>query len=50
MSGASALPLDRPIRLSTAEWFRRQREILIDHDGRIYRLRLTSSGKLILTA
>ncbi len=50
MSGVPALPKDQPVRFSTVDWFRRQREVLIEHDGRIYRLRLTNSGKLILTA
>ena len=38
------------VRLTTADLFRHQREIHIEHAGRIYRLRLTKSGKLILTA
>jgi len=29
---------------------RGDREIVIDHDGRVYRLRITQNGKLILTA
>lgn len=29
---------------------KQMREIEIDHDGKIYRLRLTQSNKLILTA
>lgn len=40
----------QPVRLNTVELFRGQREVLIEHAGRVYRLRLTASGKLILTA
>jgi len=29
---------------------RNQAELIIEHDGREYRLRITHSGKLILTA
>lgn len=38
------------MRVTAAELFRGQREILIEHAGRLYRLRFTSTGKLILTA
>ena len=37
-------------RLSSAELFRGARELVIDHDGRLYQLRITQNGKLILTA
>lgn len=43
-------PPAQPTRLTTADLFRGQREVLIEHAGRVYRLRLTASGKLILTA
>ncbi|HWU65242.1 MAG TPA: hemin uptake protein HemP [Ensifer sp.] len=33
---------------STATLFRGAREIAIDHNGEIYRLRITRQGKLIL--
>jgi hemin uptake protein HemP len=36
-------------RLNSAEIFSGAREVLIDHAGEEYRLRLTSHGKLILT-
>jgi len=49
MSQTSASPTP-PIRLVAAELFRHQREVVIEHAGRTYRLRLTASGKLILTA
>lgn len=37
-------------RLALRDLLRDHREIEIVHAGRIYRLRLTASGKLILTA
>jgi hemin uptake protein HemP len=36
-------------RLNSAELFGRAREVVIEHAGAEYRLRLTSQGKLILT-
>ena len=36
-------------RLSSRALFRAAREIIIEHDGADYRLRLTANGKLILT-
>jgi hemin uptake protein HemP len=38
------------IRIKSEELFQQQREVEIDHQGRIYRLRLTQLNKLILTA
>jgi hemin uptake protein HemP len=38
----------RPIR--SEDILRGAREIVIDHDGRLYKLRITQNGKLILTA
>jgi hemin uptake protein HemP len=38
------------VRLKSDELFKESREIEIDHEGRIYRLRLTQLNKLILTA
>lgn len=38
------------VRLKSEDLFQQQREIEIDHQGRIYRLRLTQLNKLILTA
>lgn len=35
--------------ISSRDLFRDRREILIDHEGETYRLRLTKNGKLILT-
>ena len=37
-------------RISSAALFRNRREIVILHNGREYRLRLTQNDKLILTA
>ncbi|MFC3107452.1 hemin uptake protein HemP [Undibacterium arcticum] len=37
-------------RISSQELFQQAREVEIDHEGRIYRLRMTSLNKLILTA
>ena len=36
--------------IRSEEILRGAREIVIDHDGRLYRLRITQNGKLILTA
>jgi hemin uptake protein HemP len=38
------------IRIKSRDLFQQMREVEIDHDGRIYRLRLTQLNKLILTA
>ena len=37
------------VRLTTAALLQGRREVEIEHAGRIYRLRITASGKLILT-
>lgn len=37
-------------RIKSEDLFQEQREVEIDHQGRIYRLRLTQLNKLILTA
>lgn len=39
-----------PVRIKSADLFQKAREIEIDHEGRIYRMRLTNLNKLILTA
>ncbi len=36
-------------RLSTARLFKGTRELIIEHAGEEYRLRITGKGKLILT-
>lgn len=47
-SGASGTGTAPP-RLSTRQLFEACREVIIEHEGADYRLRLTSNGKLILT-
>ena len=37
-------------RLKSKDLFRKMREVEIEHEGRIYKLRLTQLNKLILTA
>jgi hemin uptake protein HemP len=37
-------------RVTSAELLGQKGELIIEHDGREYRLRLTQNGKLILTA
>ena len=37
-------------RLKSCELMQREKEIEIDHEGKIYRLRVTRLNKLILTA
>jgi len=39
-----------PVRISSGSLLGSRREIVILHNGREYRLRLTQSGRLILTA
>ena len=45
---------DKPVqalpRIKSSDLFQKSREIEIDHEGRIYRMRLTNLNKLILTA
>ncbi|MDY7538830.1 hemin uptake protein HemP [Undibacterium sp. RTI2.1] len=38
------------VRLKSQELMHQMREVEIDHEGRIYRLRVTQLNKLILTA
>ncbi len=37
-------------RIKSSDLFQQTREVEIDHEGRIYRLRMTQLNKLILTA
>ncbi|MCV2363242.1 hemin uptake protein HemP [Paucibacter sp. DJ1R-11] len=46
---ANSSPLGKPTRLSSQVLLADRREVEIEHAGQIYRLRLTSLGKLILT-
>jgi hemin uptake protein HemP len=49
--GASRRPPPAtPARLSSRDLLGERGDLIIDHDGREYRLRLTQNGKLILTA
>ena len=41
---------ERPARTTSRALFGTARELIIEHEGREYRLRLTQQGKLILTA
>lgn len=43
-------PMTGAARIKSEDLFRDQREIEIEHHGRIYRLRVTQLNKLILTA
>jgi hemin uptake protein HemP len=43
-------PENTPPRLSSEVLFGAQREVVIVHNGREYRLRLTQNDKMILTA
>lgn len=47
---AEQQPTPAPRRFTTAGLMQDQREIEIEHAGRIYRLRITQLNKLILTA
>lgn len=40
---------DRPLTISSAELLQGRREMWIEHEGQMYRLRVTSRGKLYLT-
>ncbi len=42
--------VDATVRIKSEDLLKQQREVEIDHQGRIYRLRLTQLNKLILTA
>jgi hemin uptake protein HemP len=39
-----------PLRVTTRELLKGRSELIIVHEGREYRLRITQNGKLILTA
>ncbi len=44
------VPQAQPVRLSSHDLLQQARAIQIEHDGKIYELRLTRLNKLILTA
>ena len=48
-SAAPAMAASRPARISTERLMDGRREIVLQHGLEEYRLRITSSGKLILT-
>ena len=39
-----------PVRLNSQELFQKAKSVQIEHDGKIYELRVTRLNKLILTA
>ena len=45
----SAAPSERAKRIDSSALFSGQREVVIDHGGAAYLLRITGQGKLILT-
>jgi hemin uptake protein HemP len=47
---ATATGIGMVKRITAQELLKQSREIEIDHEGKIYRLRLTQANKLILTA
>ncbi len=49
-SQQSLAPKDAPQRISSAALLGSRRQLVIVHNGREYLLRLTQSGKLLLTA
>jgi hemin uptake protein HemP len=49
-AAAAPAALGAPRVIDSAELLGPQGEVLIDHEGRVYRLRRTRLGKLILTA
>ena len=49
-TGKDDVTLPQPQRVNSATLFGPSRELIIVHNGREYRLRLTQNGKLILTA
>ncbi len=49
-SAAPPHPPKQVLRLKSGDVMQQMREVEIDHEGRIYRLRVTQLNKLILTA
>jgi hemin uptake protein HemP len=47
---APPAPGPAPLRISSRELIKDGKGVEIDHEGRIYKLRITNLGKLILTA
>lgn len=38
-----------PVKVTTTKLFGKEHELLIEHEGELYRLRITKNNKLILT-
>jgi hemin uptake protein HemP len=49
MGQASGAPVTGLRRLNVAELLAGDREVILEHGGQDYRLRITANGKLILT-
>ena len=49
-TSAEAAKQRQPLRVTSRELLENRNELIIVHDGREYRLRITQNGKLILTA
>jgi hemin uptake protein HemP len=50
-TAAAPAPMrDGPLRISSSQLLGERGELIIEHEGREYRLRLTQNRKLILTA
>lgn len=53
MTGQDKAPTDRNLpqlrRVKVSELLAGAREVLLEHEGQLYHLRLTANGKLILT-
>ena len=47
--GRRVTPAGQPPRVKVSELLAGAREAILEHDGQDYRLRITASGKLILT-
>ena len=47
---AQASPTPAPLKVASEALLGPRRELVITHNGREYRLRITQNGKLILTA
>ena len=46
----AAAPSAQPVRLNSQDLLRQAKAVQIEHDGKIYELRVTRLNKLILTA
>jgi hemin uptake protein HemP len=46
---AGGAAMEKPRRVTVVDLLDGKRELILEHDGQDYRLRITSNGKLILT-